>query len=352
MQAVLYTLRLPCRLLPVASVYKSYWNPADAVETTSPVAGKAVSNGTAGAVGDSAAVASSAAFAAWVGRVVKLSEAESRHLVKVFRARVGDAVTLFDGVGNIWHGELAVTDGRAAQVKIARAETLAAPRPQIVLAQAMPKGKTMDSVIAAMVELGATRIVPLATDNSEVRIEKDKARMESKREHWQQTSLEASKQSSNFYGTRIEPIISIREFLSALPPLSALPQVGAANAACSADVAAAADATDACGAAVIGGTVQAKAGGAVGTTCRELRVIGSLESGSVPLAALAQQVAEADVITCLIGPEGDFSPAEYALARQAGFRPVRLASHVLRVKTAATYLVSTLDALARAAHVG
>lgn len=233
--------------------------------------------------------------------------------MKVFRARVGDAVTLFDARGNVWHGVLAGGDGRAAQVRIQRHESLSAPRPCITLGQALPKGKTMDSVIAAMVELGVVRITPLATDHSEVRIEKDAARAQSKREHWQQKAIEAAKQSSNFYGTRIEPITSLKTFLDALP---------------------------ACDKAIAGqGSTPA---------ATQLRIIGSLEDGSVPLAALGSQIAVAPEVVCLIGPEGDFSPSEYALARAHGFVPVRLATHVLRVKTAATYIVSTVDALARA----
>lgn len=275
----------------MASTYKSYWNPAES-----------------GGRQKNEPQAETLAAASFVGQTVKLSEAESRHLVKVFRARQGDAVLLFDAGGNLWRGVLADTAGRVALVHIEAHEPIAAPRPRITLGQALPKGKTMDSVIAAMVELGLTQIVPLATDHSEVRIEKDAARAESKREHWQQTAIEAAKQSSNFYGTQISAITSLKDFLSTLP--------------------------------------QAEQG------VSQLRVIGSLEEGSVPLASLASEAATASEVVCLIGPEGDFSPAEYALARAHGFRPVRLGSHVLRVKTAATYIVSTVDALARAAVAG
>lgn len=323
----------------MAMSYKSYWRADD--ETASKNKGGAeASLALAGRViGQQALVGSGESL---VGQTVKLSEAESRHLVKAFRARVGDAVTLFDAAGSVWQGELAVADGRGALVRIGQFEQIAAPQPQITLVQAMPKGKTMDSVIAAMVELGAVSIVPLATENSEVRIEKDRARMESKCEHWQQTSIEASKQSSNFYGTRIEPIVSLREFLQGLPPL---PPVSPASPL--SPTSSLSPRPSASPASPLAAETAAKAGGQVQS---EIRIIGSLEKGSVPLAALATEIAEAGRVVCLIGPEGDFSPAEYALARAHGFRPVRLAAHVLRVKTAATYIVSTIDALARAAR--
>jgi 16S rRNA (uracil1498-N3)-methyltransferase len=45
----------------------------------------------------------------------------------------------------------------------------------------------------------------------------------------------------------------------------------------------------------------------------------------------------------LVGPEGDFTPAELALARSAGCRPITLGPIVLRVETAALYCLSVLS---------
>jgi len=44
----------------------------------------------------------------------------------------------------------------------------------------------------------------------------------------------------------------------------------------------------------------------------------------------------------LIGPEGDFTPAELALAKSHGCRPITLGPIVLRVETAALYCLSVL----------
>ena len=45
----------------------------------------------------------------------------------------------------------------------------------------------------------------------------------------------------------------------------------------------------------------------------------------------------------LVGPEGDFTPAEIALAKSAGCRPVTLGPIVLRTETAAIYCLSVLS---------
>jgi 16S rRNA (uracil1498-N3)-methyltransferase len=44
-----------------------------------------------------------------------------------------------------------------------------------------------------------------------------------------------------------------------------------------------------------------------------------------------------------VGPEGDFTPAELALARTHGCRPITLGPIILRVETAAIYSLSVLS---------
>ena len=45
----------------------------------------------------------------------------------------------------------------------------------------------------------------------------------------------------------------------------------------------------------------------------------------------------------LVGPEGDFTPAEIGLAKSAGCRPITLGPIVLRTETAAIYCLSVLS---------
>ena len=59
-----------------------------------------------------------------------------------------------------------------------------------------------------------------------------------------------------------------------------------------------------------------------------------------PLAAALQPGCDAVV---LIGPEGDFSEEEIALALECGFQPVSLGPSRLRTETAALYAVTTFN---------
>ena len=80
----------------------------------------------------------------------------------------------------------------------------------------------------------------------------------------------------------------------------------------------------------------------------DLQLIGSLQSDALHLKQiLAEHVAEhgdrpANVLM-LIGPEGDFTPAELNLARSHGCRPITLGPIILRVETAAIYCLSVLS---------
>jgi 16S rRNA (uracil1498-N3)-methyltransferase len=47
-------------------------------------------------------------------------------------------------------------------------------------------------------------------------------------------------------------------------------------------------------------------------------------------------------VCVFVGPEGDFTPAELALAKSKGCRPITLGPIVLRTETAALYCLSVL----------
>ena len=76
---------------------------------------------------------------------LKLDDSESWHLIKVLRARQGDPVALFDGCGNEWRCTLLNLDSTGAVLDVHKHFTVKRQGPWTCsLAQALPKGKTMD----------------------------------------------------------------------------------------------------------------------------------------------------------------------------------------------------------------
>ena len=79
----------------------------------------------------------------------------------------------------------------------------------------------------------------------------------------------------------------------------------------------------------------------------DLKLIGSLQSDAKPLKSILSDAptlerSHASTILILIGPEGDFTPAELSLAKSAGCLPLSLGTLVLRADTAAIYTLSIL----------
>ena len=60
------------------------------------------------------------------------------------------------------------------------------------------------------------------------------------------------------------------------------------------------------------------------------------------MVADAKNQGVAAAFDVLIGPEGDFSPAEIGRARAAGFRPASLGPLVLRSETASIFVAAAL----------
>ena len=231
------------------------------------------------------------------GQIV-LEARESHHLVRVFRAREGDAVELLDGRGLCYFGRLIGADAKAAEVAIDRVEESPAPRPGLTLLQSIPKGKTMDLILRMATEIGVTRVVPVFTDQGEVQLKGE--RLQGKLEKWRLTMIESCKQCG----------------LPFLPELAA-PQL-------------------------LGDWIRGAA-----AVPGDLRTVASLETGGRPLRDVLDQADSVEEVIVAVGPEGDFSAAEYSALGEAGFVPVRLGANVLRSETAAAYILSVVDQILR-----
>jgi 16S rRNA (uracil1498-N3)-methyltransferase len=226
-----------------------------------------------------------------------LSPEESHHLVAVNRARPGDTVVAFDGRGTEWICGLA-SDRKTAAVLKVRFKQRHPPLPYaITLGQALPKGPSMDAIVRKATEIGVTQIAPLESERTQVHLEGD--RSERKIEKWQTAALEAAKQCGNPYLPEILPVQRASSFIDSARGF-------------------------------------------------DLKLIASLQPGAQSLKTVlaAYQAAQGRTpnrVLWLIGPEGDFTPAELSQARSAGFAPITLGPLVLRCETAAIYALSILS---------
>ena len=234
----------------------------------------------------------------WNPRALALTGAEAHHARDVLRMKEGDKLVLFNGQGREITAEI-INLGSDAIIlrKLHEAET---PPLQcrIVLGQAIPKGKNMDLIVQKAVEIGAAEIAPIISDRTIVQVDSESAAQ--KQTKWQQIAIEAAKQCGQNWLPRMHTPRKLGEFFSALE------------------------------------------------ASFDLRLIGSLQPDAQHLKKILTNYSSDHgdrprSVMMLVGPEGDFTPAELALARCHGCQPITLGPIILRVETAAIYCLSVLS---------
>jgi 16S rRNA (uracil1498-N3)-methyltransferase len=142
---------------------------------------------------------------------VTLDEDEAHHLSRVLRLSEGSRAFVFDGAGNEWECEVARIAKREVELTLLWQLDDAVESPlQLTLAQALIKGDKFDWVVQKATELGATRIVPLITDHSDIRRAEERA--EQKLQRWRRIALEALKQSGRRRLVEIAEPMSFTDF--------------------------------------------------------------------------------------------------------------------------------------------
>jgi len=239
----------------------------------------------------------------WNPEALSLEDGEARHCIEVLRCKEGDRITVFNGKGTEALVELSSTDsdGKSISLKLIALNKTSRPPAFLTLGQAIPKGKNMDLIVQKATELGASQITPLLSERTVVKL--DEAEAKKKQAKWQKVALEACKQCGQNWLPEISPIQSVEQFLTA--------HNGQKNAS------------------------------------GKLLLIAALHPDAQALKSIlgadkAHPDSQPNAATILIGPEGDFTPAELSTAMTSGFRPMSLGPIVLRSETAAIYALSVL----------
>ena len=215
----------------------------------------------------------------------------ANHIAHVLRLRLGDPLILFDGRG----GEHAarIEEYRKGAVIVAVGDRSAADPESplhLTLAQGVSRGERMDWVVQKATELGVTRIIPLLTERTIVKL--DARQLERRLSHWRGIAIAACEQSGRNRIPDIAIPARLHDFLR-----------------------------------------ESDSGAA--------RVLLS-PTGTLGIGAL--QAPHGRVIV-LIGPEGGLAEAEQRAVLDTGFLAVRLGPRVLRTETAAVAAVTLLQHL-------
>lgn len=222
-------------------------------------------------------------------KVIISDKPQVHHLRNVLRLKVNDKVIVFDEQGNEYQVVIERFSPQSIIAKLRnRHKFIPSQKAKLVVACAIPKKSKMDEIVDKLTQLGVEKIIPLKTERLILKLDRHKEAL--RQERWQRIALNASLQSQRKTLPAIEPITDIKEVLSKAQDfdLKLIP-----------------------------------------TLVGERKALKDIFAHSHPKSILV-----------LIGPEGDFTPAEVDLAKRAGFIPISLGSLVLRVETAAIAVVS------------
>lgn len=254
----------------------------------------------------------------WSEDRIALGGQDAHHLQRVMRARVGEQVICSDGERREALAEI-VALGECVQLRVV--EWLAMEREpalQVWIAQALPKGDKLETVLQKCTELGASRFMPFVSERTVVQYD---AKKEAKRmERWQKIVKEAAEQAHR----------------------SRVPVVEAPSGW--AQVLAAAGEVDAALICYEKRESQSLSLRQVLRATSGDRIAGGSGSGDVGDSDSSDSIVASGLrrVLIVVGPEGGFSEREIAVAEQAGMRAVTLGKRILRTETAALVALSCI----------
>ena len=228
------------------------------------------------------------------GNRISITGSDVNHIKNVLRMKVGEELAVSNGMDGREYrcGILSMTEDEVlCELRFIKEDAVELPA-QITLYQGLPKADKMELIIQKAVELGAFRIVPVATKRAVVRLDAKKEK--SKLVRWQAISEAAAKQSKRAVIPEIAPVMRFADALQEAQTMDVrlIPYEMAEDM----------------------------------EKTREL--FGSIKPG--------QKVA------VFIGPEGGFAEEEIAKALERQVEPITLGKRILRTETAGMTVLSIL----------
>lgn len=222
--------------------------------------------------------------------LVHLGGETARQIKTVLRMQPGDEIVVLDNSGNEWRVALTEVSGYAVDGEILAVQPAPGePSLHLSLYQGTLKAQKFEWVLQKGTEIGTSRFVPTICHRSIVNAQDDLAR---KRGRWERIILEAAEQSGRGRLPVLEPAM----------PLAAAIRDAALR--------------------------------------HPLLILAWEEAAGPALKEILSQAQPS--IALFIGPEGGFTGAEAALAREAGACLVKLGPRIMRAETAGLAAISAI----------
>lgn len=209
--------------------------------------------------------------------IYTLNEEESKHCSRVLRLNLGDVIHLIDGRGGLYEAEISGIAKKNVQLKVINKQSEFGKRDHHLHIAIAPT-KNIDRLewfLEKATEIGIDEITPIICDRSERKVVKE--------ERLEKVITSAVKQSLTAYHPKLNPSITFAELMK--------------------------------------------------QNINSEKMIAHCMEGEKPYIYQIAKPFQSYLI--LIGPEGDFTPAELDIALQNNYKPVTLGNTRLRTETAA-----------------
>ena len=212
-----------------------------------------------------------------------LSKEHTHYIVNVMRLKRGSEINFFNTEGE-WKSEIIFLDKDRVEVKYLEKIKQASSLSKIELAICLVKKSPMESIFQKAAELGVGKIIPIVSERTEVKeLNYDRAN---------KIVIEATEQSNQLAPAKITEVMKLRDLLKNLDGTSKI-------------------------------------------------LFADVNSKHI---LNAEDLKDSKSLCILIGPEGDFSPAEReSILKNPAVKPFTLSKNILRSDTAVISAISLVN---------
>lgn len=230
---------------------------------------------------------------AFSDRSVVITGEDVNHVKNVLRLKENDELIVSDGRGRDYHCRISgITNEEVVADICDICDNFSELSTEITLFQGFPKGDKMELIIQKTVELGVTRIVPVMTKRTVVKLDDKKAKK--KTERYNMIAESAAKQSGRGMIPEVTMPVSFAEAVSMAEKL-------------------------------------------------DMNIIPYEEAEGVEYSRnIIKSIKEKKSLGIFIGPEGGFAREEVEKALDAGASAITLGHRILRTETAGMAVVSII----------
>ncbi|MAW32881.1 MAG: 16S rRNA (uracil(1498)-N(3))-methyltransferase [Proteobacteria bacterium] len=227
--------------------------------------------------------------------LIFLSPKASHHAQNVLRLKENSELIIFDGLGNQFKACIESLGKKLVEIRLITTIDKNRESPlNITIGQALTRMDKMDFTIQKTVELGVSKIIPLFTQKSNIKLSDNK--FNKKMEHWHNLACAACEQCGRSVVPSISKPINIKEWLNNLDNSN---------------------------------------------TSEKVRLILD-PTAKKTISSLP--ISQKNIIL-LVGPESGFTETEIAIAIDKGFFPANLGPRILRAETAGIAAMSIIQSV-------